>query len=185
MDAPWLTQLVPVQTDPHAIEYCVVGETLSDDSCDYRSMFEFQLCVALEPGVSTYASQAVSCLQAKYAFARELKAPTSPKMIATSVSRLKDQESSKLLAIVTLYCVLVGCSVLAANVRVLAVVVRFFGSCDITLVAMLGSRLGVQNDCFVSLGLEVLYAVTGGGGFIQRRLGFFAWLPRYGGASIW
>lgn len=53
-------------------------------------------------GMFTYASQAVSCLQAKYVFAREAKAPTNPKIIATSVSRLNDHGSSRPLAIVVL-----------------------------------------------------------------------------------
>lgn len=116
--------------------------------------------MVVEPVIYTYASQAVSCLQAKYTFARELKALTSPQIIATSVSRLKDHESSKLFAILTLFWVSVGFSVLAANVRVSTVLVRFFGGCDITLVAILVSRLGIQNDYFASLGLDVLYAVT-------------------------
>lgn len=54
------------------------------------------------PTVFTYASQAVSCLQAMYTFARELRVPTSPKIIDTSVSRLKDHDVSKLVAIMIL-----------------------------------------------------------------------------------
>lgn len=107
--------------------------------------------------MSTYASQAASCLHAKYTFATEPKAPTSPKIMVTSVSRVKDHESSKLLAIVTLLWS-VWCSDLAANVRVLAVLVRFVGSCGNNLVAILNSRLGIQHNYFASLDLEVIHA---------------------------
>lgn len=137
--------MVPVQKDPHANDKCAVDKPLFDGF--RRSQFSIGIPIlrSLEPGMSTYASQAASCLHAKYTFATEPKAPTSPKIMVASVSRVKDHESSKLLAIVTLSWS-VWCSVLAANLRVSAGLVRFVGSCGNNLVAILNSRLGIQYD---------------------------------------
>lgn len=87
-------------------------------------------------------------------------APTSPKMIVTSVSRLNDHESSKLLAIVMLPWIWVG---------MLDVPVELFGSCVLIAQGWVLGMIPVR-----ALVWKIQYAVSLR--FAQVHLRFFSWL---------